>query len=697
MFRKIVFCLVFVALGAGCSMAQSGVDGWQDLVEQWAEQYDSETIPDDLVEYLQELRDNPVNLNDTSGLTLEGLPFLTDFQRRALRAYISQNGQMVSLNELFVINGVDTVTIRLLMDFAKVEPVEGSRAGIGELLRQGHSTMVAGTKTVFPRGRGYQEDIYAGSPFRTYFRYSFKSGNRISLQISGDNDAGERFGFVANDHYRQYGFDYYGYHLMLNDFGRMKRMIIGKYQLQFGQGATLWSGFAPWMSDVISLRRYGAGIRPASAFCEYGYLRGAATTIALLPDESRNALDLTVFYSNVDRDATMSAVSSEDGEPIFRSIYQSGYHRTDTEQSKKWQLGEQLYGGHLQFGNRNLAVGATAYATLFENAIAPASYAYNTFAFRGKENFNFGVDATYNYRNLTVFGEAAMSVNDVDFGSDAADWMPLAAVMGMQMHLGSDNVLSAAYRYGSPTYHNLYASVIGQGPSVANEGSAILSFKTTLPHYIHLSTMVDYSRFPTMRYNVYGPSSGVDYRMDIYKEIARNTVLDVKFRYKQSQRNYSEQMYVVETVHRRQVQASLNYTPSPSWRFVSRVTYCWSDSEAKGPGRGFLLFQEASWNGNFISRPLALGARLSLFDVSAYDARIYSYERDLQYEYGVPMLMGRGIRGFLVCRYSLAPHLVFALKYAVSFYPDVDTIGSGYDKTEGNKRQEIKAQFRLSF
>lgn len=697
MLRRIVVCLVCVALGVRCSMAQSDADGWQDLIEQWAEHYDSESIPDDLVEYLQDLSDNPVNLNDTSSQALEGLPFLTDFQRKALRAYICQNGQMVSLNELFVINGFDTVTIRLLKDFAKVEPVEWGRPSLGELLRKGRSTVVTGAKTVFPRGRGYQEDIYAGSQYRSYFRYGFKCGDRISLQISGDNDAGEAFGFGGNGYYRQYGYDFYGYYLMLNGFGRVKRLILGKYQLQFGQGATLWSGFAPWMSDASSLRRYGSGIRPASAFCEYGYLRGAAATFALLSDKSRNNLDLTVFYSNVDRDATVSANSSEDGEPLFRSIYQSGYHRTDTEQSKKWQLGEQLYGGHLQFGNRKLSVGATAYATLLDNAIAPASFAYNTFAFRGKENLNFGFDATYSYRNLTLFGEAAMSVNDVDFGVEAADWMPLAAVTGVQLHLGSDNVLSAAYRYGSPTYHNLHATVIGQGSSVANERCAIMSFRTTLPYYIHLSTTVGYSRFTTMRYNVYGPSSGVDCRLNIYKEIAPNTMLEVKYRYKQSQRNYGDQMYILESVYRRQVQASISYTPSPSWRFLSRVAYSWSDSEAKGSGRGFLLFQEASWNGSVFSRALTVGARLSLFDVSAYDARIYSYERDLQYEYGVPMLTGRGLRGFLVCRYALMPNMVLALKYAVSFYPDIDAIGSGYEKTMGNKRQEIKLQLRLSF
>lgn len=130
---------------------------------------------------------------------------------------------------------------------------------------------------------------------------------------------------------------------------------------------------------------------------------------------------------------------------------------------------------------------------------------------------------------------------------------------------------------------------------------------------------------------------------------------------------------------------------------LSRVVYCRFNGEVDDPKNGFLVFYEISWNGLLFSRPVTAGLRLSMFDVDDYDARIYSYERDLQYEYGVPMLMGRGMRCFVVGRYSITPRITLALKYTLSYYPDQQTVGSGYEKIEGNKRQEIKAQLRLNF
>lgn len=697
--RRIVLVLTAMMACVGYVAAQVDDDAvWNDMMELWADQNDVETIPDDLAERLQELYDNPVNLNDTSTDNLLKIPFLNDFQLMALRAHIQQNGQMVSLNELYSINGFDTNTIRALWHCATTEPLRDSERSLGELLKQGHHNLVVGTKRAFPLGRGYQEDVYLGSPFRLYFRYNYKSGDRISFQVSGDKDPGEVFGFDAIADKRQYGFDYYGYHLMLNDFGRLKKVIVGKYQLQFGQGATLWSGYAPWMTDAMPLRRYGMGIRPASAFCEYGYLRGVATTLSLLPKGRKEELEMTLFYSNVDRDATAAvADSSDDAEQSFRSIYQSGYHRTETEFSKKGNLNEQLYGGNLQYRDRHFNVGATAYATSFGTAIVPVENVYNYYAFRGKKNFNAGVDATYSYRNFLVFGEASMSSNEVSYDESATQWLPMSAVVGTQMHFSSDNMISLAYRYGSPTYHNFHADVIGQGSSVANEESFVISMKARLPQRIHLVSSVFFSRYPALRYNVYAPSSGVDYRLNLSREIARHTLLDVKYRYRRSQRNSAGQMYALETVGRQQFQVSLNYSPLEHWHFLSRIVFSRSSGDESDVEHGSLVFQELSWNGDLFGRQAVFGARLSLFDVSDYDARIYSYESDLQYEYGVPMLMGRGLRGFVVCRYSVSPRVRVSLKYTMSYYPDQETVGTGYEKIEGNKKHEVRAQLRWVF
>lgn len=700
MIRRFAILSLFLFANVSVAVAQSYDNGlWREMMELWAEQNESEAIPDDYIEMMQGYAENPINLNDTCSDALEDLFFLSDLQRAELKAYIAQNGQMASLAELYLLNSMDSATVRMLCSFATAAPVDNEHIGIGQMMKRGHSWLTVGTKRVFPSGRGYEEDLYAGSPFRLYFKYNFTYSNRVSFQFSGEKDAGEAFVFGTQNRASQLGFDCYGYNLMFNYFGAIKRAVLGKYQLQFGQGLTMWSGFAPWLSENMPLRRYGTGIRKASAFCEYGYLRGGAATISLLPARNRQTLEMTVFYSNVDRDVTLSADDSlADGRHIFQSLYQTGLHRTENELSKRNRLNEQLLGGHLQYRNSGFLLGGTIYGMWFDNMLEPVDYIYNRFAFRGKSNMNCGIDATYSLGNLLFFGEASMSCNDeVRRLSKESGWLPVAAVAGLQMQMGSDNLLSLAYRYGSPTYQNLYSNAIGQSSSASNENGFQVFFKSTLPYYIHLQLFADFFRYPYMRYRVYAPSSGAEYRVKVCKELIPNAMLDCQYRYKVCQRNGSEQLYSVETVCRQQLQFSLDYSSSSEWRFLSRVSYSWFDSEEEHPQKGFMIFQEVDYRSKVGKRPLVLGAQLALFDISDYDARIYSYESDMLYEYNVSMYNGRGVRGFFICRYEFGPQLSVALKYAVTYYPDQESIGSGYETITGNNKQEVKAQLHWRF
>ena len=696
------FCIwtIIMCLGFHYVEAQTDVDVlWSEIMEQWAEQNDSEVLPDDLAEQLQEFLNTPVNLNDTSIENFDRLLFLTDFQRDVLRAYIAQNGLMVSINELYLLNGFDSITLAMLRCTATVAPVDNRTATIGELIKKGQNNFIIGGRRTYPDSRGYQEEKYMGSPYRLYFRYDFKSSDRISFMFSGEKDPGEAFAVGQYAGVMQRGFDYYGYHLMLNDFGRLRRFIVGKYQLQFGQGATLWSGNAPWASGSLPLRRYGAGVRPASAFCEYGYLRGVAATIALLPLSKRDALDLTLFYSGADRDATEAATDTVNEWGVsYQSLYQTGNHRTELELSKKEQLKETIFGGHLQYRNNNLVVGTTLYSTLLSNALTPVDNVYNAFAFKGMRNYNGGIDVVYNYHRIQFFGEAAFSYNDSSSAlSREYGYAPMAAVAGMQMQFNAVNLLSVAYRYGSPTYNNLHANVIGEGSSVSNEESVLAFFRTRLPLDVNLQTSLCFFRYPSLRYRIYSPSSGVDYRLKMFKTVAPNVVLDCQYRFKISQRNSTGQMYDLETVKRQQLQLSLDYTPSSSWRFLSRVVVSRFSCEDHADEQGFLLFQDVSYKTSIGNHPLSIASRMSLFDVTGYDARIYSYESDLLYEYYVPMIMNRGMRFHAIVRYACSNSLSLAVKYGLSYYPDLETMGSEWDKVEGNRRHEIKVQLRWRF
>lgn len=679
-----------IMLFAGTVAAQ-GVDEqlWRSMIEEWAELNDSESVPDEIVEELQTFIENPINLNDTASDLLAALPFVTELHRNIIKAYIAQYGQLVTMAELQFMNGFDSTQIKLLNIFTTVEPIENkSFPSLKQILQQGRSNLRMGMKTTFPRSRGYEEEKYMGSPFREYFRYQFHYQNRISFQLSGDKDAGEPFRFAPPSESCKapsLGFDHYGYHLMVNDIGIVKRAIVGKYQLQFGQGATLWSGFAPWGGFDMPLRRYGQGIRPASAFCEYGYLRGAAATISLIPKR----LEATVFYSYVNRDCTIKDDS------IVTSLYNSGYHRSDTEMSKKWQLDEHLAGTHLQYRRSSLNIGATAFGTFFSNEIQPTENTYNAFAFRGKRLFNAGVDASWRYRRTLFYGEVATSIEQTSYMPDNSPF-PLAAVVGFQTDFNSDNSLSVAYHYGSASYHNFFANTIGQSSSPQNETGIVTNFQARLPLGIRMSASVDLFRYPWMRYRLYAPSAGADYRVRLTKSLTQNTMLVLQYQYRAVDRNSDLQTYAVESTKRQRLSLHLDYNRS-GWRLLSRVVFTRFNCMDHSPEHGFLLLQDVSRTTSLLGNDMTITARAAIFDVTSYDARIYTSESDLLYEFSAPMLMNRGMRCYLVMRYDLSRDISVALKYAVTYYPEEESLGSGYDTTQGSIRQELKAQLRLRF
>ena len=693
MARHLPLLLLLTMLLSTPLRAQQEDDIWQDLLEQWADHNETESIPDDLVEQLTLLREQPLNLNDTNSDIIYLLPFLTDYHVDAIKAYIQQNGEMASLAELHNISAFDTITIRLVSLFAIVAPVpHRASQTLKDILSHGHSSVVLGTKTTRPKSRGYLDGSYLGDPFRLYARYQFKYNDHISFLLAADKDAGEP---LLATPYRLTPFDYYSYHLMISDIGSVKRFVVGKYHLQFGQGLTLWSGFAPWMSGSMPLRRYGQGIRPASAFCEYGFLNGAAATLRL-PLQ----MEVTLFLSHVRRDATgADTVAPTDlfaddySGAAYQSIYQSGYHRTTTEISKKRLLPETLYGAHLQWRHRNLLVGATAYATHFASPIVPANYVYNAFAFSGQDNFNAGIDATYRYRRMLLFGEVALAHNR---NSSSYDDIPLAALAGFQFRLNANNSLSAAWRHGAPSYHNLHANSIGQSDNVQNEKGICFSLESRLPGNIILNGYADIFRFPWMRYRIYSPSTGADLRLTLSKDIAPHTTLSAQYRYKESQRNSDAERYYVEQTCRQQLLLSLDYKPSDCWRLLSRVAMTRFSCEEHPTQNGFVALQQIEYHSSSV-RPFTLAARLALFDVSGYDARLFTYENELQYEYSVPMLTGQGIRFFILYRQQLGTNIRVSFKYSLSYYPENENISSGYNLIEGNKRHEFKLQLNLKF
>lgn len=666
LFRKHIVLVWLALLCCGSALAQQPINTQlEDLLELLEEEEVGTTDGEDLMERYDGYRDNPFNLNDTAGL--DGFPFLNDFQIDALRSYIQQYGFLRSLNELQLINGFDAYTIALISPIvATTEPTMDNHFTFGDMLRYGKNDLVAGYGSVLERARGYREAIYDGSPLHLYGRYRFRYSDRVQLQLSWDKDPGESL-FSSS---QPRGFDFYGFHIMLNDFGKFKRTIIGQYQLQFGQGLTLWTGFAPFGATTTNISRVAQGIRPASAYVEYGFLQGAATTLSI-----NKHWYATAFYSNVMRDATAT-----------QSYFLSGYHRTASELEKRNQIREQLIGGNVQYQSQNLQIGVTAYFMHLDKALMPDTNRYNQYTFRGDENYNLGVHGKFLLGKALFFGEVAMSQNNA-----------FAGIGGMQYNLNNDNRFCAYYRNYATDYQNLYAAAVGQQRRNQNEHGLCLNFQTLLPLGFHALLRADFYRFPWLRYQVYAPSYGTEYRLNLSRNLQSGIDIELRYRYKSGFDNTTlpdHAEYLVQQTTRQQVQANLQYTTG-GWELTTRIAYTHFQSEFEQAKEGFLLYQDVSFHAGKL--PLTLTARFALFDIDDYDARLYAVESDMAYSFSSTTYLDQGLRSYLVVRYNITPSLSLAAKYAITAYSDKETVGTGYEAIDANHKQVWKIQLHWKF
>lgn len=667
--KRLLPLLLFLVTGA--TVTAQSVD---DMMERYMEQNDDEEALEELMDEYSDALEDKMNLNDTMAYVPEWL--LSSFQHELLRAYIMQHGYLLTWDELYLVNGMDSSTVERLMRFCTLEKPTSRIPHLRDMLRRGRHNLVVGTSLTMEKARGYKEDIYEGKPYRLYGRYRFKYKDYLSVQLSVDKDAGEGFFYGS----RKQGFDLYSGHVMISNIGWLKGAVVGRYRLQFGQGLTLWSGSRAFLGWNASGIRYGRGICASSPFAENDYLQGTAVAVSL-----PYGLEMTAFYSYALRDASVDSLSGN-----ASSISSSGYHRTTTEIAKRGSLGEHLYGGNLQWNRASLHLGVTAYRTYLTRDIQPKEYVYNHYTFRGNTNTNAGLDFSYRWRKVLLYGEGALSQGG-----------GRAGLVGLDFWINAENTFSIVYRNYSAKYYNLHSSTWGHQSQPQNESGLRLALQSRLPLKIDMLIQADLYRHPRMRYSCYSPSTGANVRTELTRQFSVGTdnrqslQLRLSHRYSNFMRNDSQSSaaeYSVETYNRHLLYGDVDYRMRKV-SFRTRVGWSSFRGELGDPCHGIVLLQDVQAQlGDF-----SVGGRVALFDVESYDARLYVAERGLEYDNGGTSLYGKGMRFYLLARYNLKDRIIFGLKYSVTAYVDRETVGSGYELIDKPYRQQLRLQVRVRF
>ncbi len=270
----------------------------QDALELILSQEDETYHPTELMEFLQNIKRNPVNINTITEGELNLLPWLSEKDiQKIIHSRSSQ--KIANLEDLSVI-GIEAITIRELKDYITFE------SSIDLKLKQ------------TSRVEFHQPKQYFSSTLR-YFQKTILTFNNFKFGFISQKDEGEKDPL-----------DFYSY-FMEYSANNLKKFLIGKYRLALGQGIL----FAPKLgmsksgaATSVPVKKFNL-IKPYTSSYEIWELEGAAANIEL------SSFNIIPFFSRTALSANLDTLEG------ITSFNESGLH---LDEVKKDNVQEIIYG-----------------------------------------------------------------------------------------------------------------------------------------------------------------------------------------------------------------------------------------------------------------------------------------------------------------------------------------------------------------
>jgi len=675
--RYKVLILAFVMVGSVANAQSNGQESdIRDILESMAENLPEDYDMSELIDVLAKYREHPINLNHTSPEELKTFVFLSPLQISNFFSYLKENGAFVDVLELQSIDGFDIKTVQSLVPFVTLTNIgEYGRLNFKNIFKLGENDVMMRYAQTLQEQKGFSDlpgNRYLGSPEKFQMRYRYTYSTILSAAITLDKDAGEKFGGRP--------FDFYSGNVALFKLGKLKKMVLGDYTLQFGQGLTLWSGFSFGKGpDVTSVAKKDLGLRPYNSTNEYSFFRGASATVTLVKN-----LDFTPFISFRNLDASQKLDAA--GNLVQSTINQTGLHRTPSEIKNKNVLAQRIYGAAIQYAQNEFAIGAIAYQSNYGNGFVTQTAAYDRYSFTGKSLTNLGLFYNYTYQNMYLYGEAAKGLGG-----------GFAYVNGVLISLSRTVSAALTYRNYAKDYHSFFNQGVSESTEAINEKGLYMGLNFNPSKHWAFSAYGDYFRFPWLKYRVDEPSKGYEILSQAVYMPSKTFKVLVRYKTEHKQQNNDLDVPVnfLDHVKKEGYRLDLNWQLNKNWSFQNRAEVSQFKKGAAQREFGYLVYQDVDFSPMFSK--ITGNVRFAYFNTPSYNSRIYAYEDDVLYSFSFGMYSGRGFRTYLNLKYNLAKRLNIWLRYGLFVYKDVETVGTYLDEIKGNKKSELKFQVRYQF
>ena len=653
----------------------------QQQLENQTDADQGETEDDTYLLELEHFKKNPVNLNSADADELKQLRIITDLQIANLITYRNLFGKLISIYELQAVPAWDVLTIRKLVPFVTTATGLSLAAEARNRFRGGEHSLLLRVAQIIERSRGFSSSTsgtkYIGSPQKILFRYRYTYKNLLQFGIVGDKDAGEQFLKGA----QKKGFDFYSFHLFARKIGSIQALAVGDFSVNMGQGLIQWQGLAFKKSvEVMGIKRQSAILRPYNSAGEFYFHRGAGITI------KKGKIESTAFVSfrKLGGNFVADTVNKED---FISSFLTSGYHRTPSENEDRNNLTQTAFGGNILYRSNRWQVGLNGIYYNFSLPIQKRNEPYNLFAISGKQWYNFSVDYSFTYKNLHFFGEGAA---DKNFNK--------AFINGLLISVDARVDVSIIQRTIQKGFQSINGNAFTENTYPTNESGFYTGITIRPAIGWKFDLYGDIYKFPWLKYQVDAPSNGKDFLAQLMYTPNKKVEIYTRYRNETKQSNQSDNLTVTNflaTIPKQSWRTQVLFKLNSLLALRNRIELLWFDKKGKNNENGFLTFFDIIYKP--MLNPFSGIVRLQYFETGGYNSRIYAYENDVLYSYSIPSFSDKGFRYYASFNVDLTRKISFWLRWAQTIYRNKNTVGSGLDEIQGNRRSELKLQGRWIF
>ena len=649
-----------------------------------------------LLEDLAEYHQQPIDLNSATREELAESGLFTPYQVEILLKYRNHFGPLFSLYELAGLSGFRGSQL------SEITPYLTVRSPITASPDPRSLMMLCSINRTFPTASGFipmdtlERAAFAGSPFKTGFRLKVTISGSLSAGLGYEKDPGEMYLHGAVPEFLSGFVQYRGTR-------QVQKLIMGSFRVQQGLGLVNGSQLINTVETYSALSPAAPKLIPYAGLGESQIERGTGCQLSF----GRVGLMSWVSYSHMDLSLNQfrEKPARVDWEEAARA---TGLHRTAPEVAGRSLAYRFHQGISVSFRDDHMILGAMVGWRI--NGLTNAgrdSLQLEGLVFRQATGSTYGV---WSGQRITLSWELAMISN-----------RSMAFLAGIKYRL--NDFLKAVlliHRYGK-NYAGMIPSAYAAGSQIRNEYGASIGWFLETGRLFDTALKLELFRHPAPRYLTEVPSGS----LRAMCTLKNSGIKDLQWRFRISRKQWQTTSDAARPgirpltdwkIIRSEIQfeylpgrllkpsgeldrgtsqiavssaSRLKHEATLKWQ--SRIIFSWHQrSRINTPD--YAVAQKIT-----LSLPPVLQGVLqaAVFHVTTWENRIYLYEPGLLYSYNFPVCYGTGemITGILSVR--AGKRTTLSGKLTTTIYHDRETMGTGTELREGNRKWEVGMQLRV--